>query len=259
MATLAWDFLDRRILAAIRFVDVLGNTVTCPQAISAPDGVRWFVKRPGVVIVTEAPGFEAYAASFAAPPAAGAASLPIDVRPADPAYAPRRFVLALPRGATPADQNSVFDPLNVVLTPGDAARPDGLAAGLIVTVTRKTDGAAIEGALVRLKPDGGKPATNSLTNAAGEALLLAGAIPIATPGPGAVMLRDFAATVDAVIDPARIRIHAPGEVFAARQAAALRTRDFIDPDALSVAATPTASLRIAAGQVRTASIQWTPP
>ena len=258
MATLSWDLLDRRILAAIRFVDVLARPVTCPMAIAAPDGMRWFVKRPGVMIVTDAPGFSTYSASFDPVPAAGPLSLAIDVRPADPAFAPRRFTLDLPRSTNPANPASVFTAVDVVLTPGDAVRPSGLAAGLAVTVTRSTDGAAIEGALVRLRP-AGKPQTVSVTNAAGEAMLLAGALPIATPGPGAVMLRDVAADIDALVDPAKAAFHAPDTVFAAREAAALRTGGFVDPDTIVVAATPAASLRVAAGQVRKASIQWTPP
>lgn len=262
MATLAPDLLDRRVLAAVCFVDTLGAPVLSPLLISAAPGTRWFVKRAGTIIVTQAPGLDDYAASFDAIPAApavGSVAVTFDVKPLARAYAPRRFTLALPRAADPKTANSVFAPVTVILPPTAASPLAGLAAGVRATVTRKDDGRAIEGALVRLKPSDGRSPVLSLTDAAGEALLMADAIPLASPGPGAVMVRDVAATLDAVVDPAQARFHTPAEIAAARRDAGARRSGFIDPDTLAGTATPAQTVRIAAGLAVTAAIQWAPP
>lgn len=262
MATRAWDLLDRRVLAALRFVDALGSAVTVPVAIRGPEGFRYFVKRPGMVVVTDAPGLANHAASFAAPPAVpaiGAITVPLDCTPASTAYGARRFALRLPRDPVPASLASLFTVIDVVLPPTPATPLTGLAAGLRVRVTRSDDGRAIEGALVRLRPGGALPQTVALTDAAGEALLLAAAVPLTSPGPGAVMLGDIAAEVDAVVNPARVLFHAPDEVFAARAASAARTRDLIDVDAVNGTVTPILATRIAAGEVRSVALGWTPP
>jgi hypothetical protein len=262
MATRAWDILDRRVLAGVAFVDGRDRPVTCPIRLSVPDGVRFFWKRPGMLVVTEAPGLALHSAAFEVPPtvpALGSVRMDIDVKPASSAYAARRFELRLPRTRVPANPDSVFDMVPIRLTPTPAAPIDGLAAGLRVSVTRSDDGRVVEGALVRLRPVGGRPETSALTDAAGEAFLIAPAIPLATPGPGAVMLGDFEAALDAVVVPAQARFHTPDEVFAARRAADARVDGFIDPDTLAGAATLPTTIRIAAGQVRTAAIAWTPP
>jgi hypothetical protein len=262
MASRAWDLLDRRILGGVRFVDARGALVTAPVAVSAPDGVRWFVKRPGTIVITDVPGLEGHAGSFAALPplpAIGSITVPLDLKPLDAGYGARRFVLRLPRDPDPAAAASLFAVADVVLPPTTAARVSGLVAGLRVRVTRSDDGRAIEGALVRLRPGGGPPETVALTGADGEALVLSDAIPLASPGPGAVMLGDFAARLDARVDPAVVRFHADAEVFAARQAAEARSRGLIDLDAIGAPATPAIDVRIAAGRIGTAAIAWTPP
>jgi hypothetical protein len=259
MATRAWDLLDRRILAAIAFVDTRGAPVTCPVAITGPDGFGWFRKKPGMVIVTRAAGLAAHDAAFeAAPgtPAVRSKKYQLELRPSDPAYAARSVELRLPRHPDPANVNSVFRPVEVVLPPTPLARPAGLSAALRVAVTRSDDGRAIEGALVRLRPDG-RPETFALTDAAGEALLFADAIPFASSAPGPSMTRDWPAEIDAVVDPATARFHAPDAIFAARQ----DPGGLIDPDALATGGTASAAkaVAIAAGLIRTATLSWTPP
>jgi len=259
MATRAWDLLDRRILAAIAFVDAVGAPVTCPVAIEGPDGFGWFLKKLGVVIVTRAAGLDAHSAAFdAAPgtPAVRSKKYRLELRPSDPAFAARSVELRLPRHPDPANVNSVFRAVEVVLPPTPLARPAGLNAALRVSVTRSDDGRAIEGALVRLRPDS-RPETFALTDAAGEALLLADAIPFASSAPGPSMTRDWAAEIDAVVDPATARFHAPEAIFAARQNPA----DLIDPDMLATSGVVSGatSLTIAAGLIRTATLSWTPP
>jgi len=265
MTALTWDLLDRRILAAIDFMDVLGRPVTSPVKVVAPEGVRTFVKRPGALIVTEAPGLAAHSAAFDLPPSAppaGSVRLAIDLIPADRSLAARRFELRLPRDSGVNAQASIFRPVQVVFLPTPAAPVGGLTAALRVGVTRSDDNRLVEGALVRLRPSGGHPQAVALTDAGGEALLLVPAIPIANPGPGAVMVNDIAADLDAIVDPALARFHAAADVMAARRAAERRISGFIDPDdletRLAAAATASQIVRIAAGRTRSAAIRWDP-
>lgn len=257
-----FELLDRRILACVVFVDWLGREVRSPIVIARVEGLRSFWKRPGMLIVTNAPGLSAHAEAFlAAPaqPARGSVRLTLAARPLDPGLAPRSFALALPRNRRPDQPDSVFDPLRIVLPPTPVARIDGLAAGLRVSVTRDSDGAAIEGALVRLRPAGGLPQAVALTDAAGEALLIVPAVPLASPGAGAVMQRDVPADLDAIVVADAVRFNAAAEAVQARVAAAAMTSGFRDPDTIAGVATPAREVRIAAGRVMTATIAWSPP
>lgn len=266
MVAVAYELLDRRALALLTFVDALGADVVAPVAVVGA-GVRAFVKRPGAVVITAAPGFDAYAAAFDPLPAVAAASLPLDLRPYDPALAPRRIALALPRDPDPDPARTVlpgslFRPVEVTLLPTPRSALRGLTAALSVVVRRSTDNARVEGALVRLRPEGGRPEARALTDAAGEALLLVPGLPLASPGAGAVVRPDIGADLDAVVDPALARFHADAELAAARDAARRRDQGFIDPDDLAArlggAAAPAQAVRIEAGRTRTATITWTP-
>src|SRR6185312_4023115 len=84
MAALAYDLLDRRALAALRFVDATGAQVVTPVAVSA-DGAKFVRTRSGLAAVLAAPGLEAHESAFQAPPAApaiGSVTVELDVRPA---------------------------------------------------------------------------------------------------------------------------------------------------------------------------------
>lgn len=262
-----FDVLDRRALALLTFVDALGGRVLSPVGVDAA-GVRLFVKRPGALVVAAAPGLSDYAAAFdpiPAAPATGSVSVPFDIRPSDPALGARRVTLALPRDPDPGNAalpGSVFQPVEVALLPTPMAALPGLAAALSVSVRRADDGRAVEGALVRLRPEGGRPEARAMTDAAGNALLLVPGVPLANPGAGAVVRPDIGATLDAVIDPALARFHRAEDVMAARDAAMRRVRDFIDPDTLPASPgavlTPPQPVRIEALRTRTAAISWSP-
>lgn len=268
MAVLAWEFLDRRALASLVFVDAVGRPVLTPVRVTAP-GVRLLVKRPGELVVLDAPGLATHSAAFEAPPAMpaiGAATVQLDLVPADPALGARRYALALPRDPDPthtANANSLFRSIEIVLLPAPSGTLTGLVAALRVHVSRADDGRAIEGALLRLRPEGGRPQTLALTDAAGDALLLVPGVPLSSPGMGGVVLADIGAELDAVIDPGLVRFHAAEDLMAARADAAARTNGLIDPDdieaRLGAAAIGTQTLRIAADQSRNATIAWTPP
>lgn len=263
-----WEFSDRRILAALTFVDTLGQPVLTPVRASAP-GVRLMAKRPGQLVVTRAPGFDDHVAAFDQPPAMpaiGSVAVTLDLLPADPAFGPRRASLALPRDPNPANAanaNSLFRPVEIVLLPTPSAAATGLVTRVRVHVRRSDDDRAVEGALVRLRPEGGLPQAMALTDAAGDAQVLVPAVPLATPGGGGVVLPDIGAELDAIVDPALALFHTPDEVMAARAAAFARETDLLDPDdlqaRLAASATPPLPLRIAAGQTHTATITWVPP
>jgi hypothetical protein len=264
----SWEFVDRRALAALMFVDAAGRSVTTPVMINSP-GVRILKKRPGQVVVMNAPGLSVYADSFLAPPATpavGSVAVPLDLHPADPSFGPRRFVLALPRDPDPAHANnpaSLFQPVEVPLLPGPSAIATGLLSAMRVSVTRSTDGFAVEGALVRLRPEGGRPQARALTDPAGDALLLVPGVPMSSPGSGGTVLPDIAADLDVVIDPNLVRFNAAAALADARAAAAARLSNLIDPDdvesRLAGSATTPVTVRIAAGQTRTAALVWVPP
>ena len=267
MVAPTYDLLDRRVLALLTFTDVLGASVLSPVSVAA-GGVRLFAKRPGALVIAEAPGFEVYSAAFdpiPAAPAVGSVTLQLDIRPADPALAARRVRVALPRDPDPArsDQpDSLFQPIEVALLPTPLAELAGLTAALSVTVRRADDNRRIEGALVRLRPEGGRPEARAMTDAAGDALLLVPGVPLASPGAGAVVRHDITADLDAVVDPLLARFHRDQDLAEARDAAGRRTRDFIDPDdvatRLSGAATSPQVVRVAAGRTHVATIAWTP-
>jgi len=264
---LALDTLDRRVLAGIVFVDCLGARVASPVDIGVPSGVRWFRKPSGQVVITAAPGLGDYAGSLVAPavPAPGAVSAVLDLNPSDPGLDARRVVVALPRDPDPARMDSpgsLFRMLEVTLLPSPRAKAAGLVAMLYVTVTRGDDGRLVEGALVRLRPDGGRPAARACTDAAGVALLMVPGVPLASPGAGAVVRRGLPARLDVIVDPAQARFHAIADVPAARLRAAQRMRGFIDPDdieaRLSDMATPPREMMIAAGRAGTVAVAWSP-
>lgn len=265
MSVAAPELLDRRILAAVTFIDPTGLPVLSPVRVTG-EGVRLQVKRPGELIVVAAPGLDDYAASFDLPVALaiGSVSVVLDIIPSDPGYLPRQAILTLPRDPAPANNSSpgsLFRAVEIALPPSPAAPLPGLAAGMIVTVRRTDDQRRVEGALVRLTAPGGAQA-QSLTNAVGEAMLMV-SVPLSSTGPGATVLPDVAATYDVIIDPALARFHADADLDAARAAAAARTGGFIDLDDLTARlggqASAQQAVRVASGRVRSAAFAWTPP
>lgn len=267
MSVLRFEFADRRALAALVFVDALGARVRSPVSVAAP-GVRLLHKRPGEIVVMGVPALAAHDAFDPAldVPAAGSVTVQLDIHPAQRGLGARRFALRLPRKPVPADPlpaDSLFRPVEIPLLPAPGATPTGLVAALSVTLRRADDARRIEGALIRLTPEGGRPVARALTDAAGEALLLAPGVPVSVPGPAATVLPDLGATLDAIVDPALARFHRDDALDAARDAAAKRAAGLVDPDdleaRLSGAATPALALRIAAGRLRTARLDWTPP
>ena len=268
-----FELLDRRLLAALRFVDAVGAPVTSPVEARAegadPRSLRWSRKRDGTLLLLRAPGLEGHAAAFDTPPdapAVGEEILVLDLRPADPALAPRRASLALPRDPDPEAADTILAAAEIRLLPGLRARAEGLEAAILVAV-RHADGRAVEGAVVRARPGAPHDESLGLTGPSGEALVRLPGLPLASPGPGATVLADLEVEVDAVIDAPAVRLHAPEGIAAAREAFAARRAGFPDPDAIlaarlaadpAVETTPTATVEARPGRLAAASLTWTP-
>ena len=264
-AVLAFEFVDRRVLGGIRFVDPFGRLVLTPVTVTPVDaGVSLFVKRPGEIVVMAAPGLARHTAAFDAPPktpALGSVDVVLDIRPVDPALGARRFTLKLPRNADASKPDPASAAVLIPLLPGSGGDLVGMAAAVRVNIVQG-DGLAIEGAVVRLRPEG-RPEVLAMTDAAGDALLLAMGVPLASPGPGATVRPDIAGEIDAIVDPALVRFHAAADILLARGDAARRIAGLIDPDdvvaRLAASATAPVAVRVAPGRTTTAKITWTAP
>jgi hypothetical protein len=118
------EAVDRRVLAALRFVDATVRRPVTDAFEVTGAGVRTIRNRIGLHVIIEAPGFAAYADAFLAPPAVPAAELTLTVRDRSRRYLPRRLTVALPRDSEPghADQaGSLFRPIDVALFPSPTA------------------------------------------------------------------------------------------------------------------------------------------
>jgi hypothetical protein len=246
------DFIDRRALAALQFVDVTGAPVSCPLAVEAEE-TTFIRKGGGRVAVMTAPGLDAHAAEFDIPPrptpAPQSVTVKVDVWPADRGLAPRRFSLTVPRAH--GLQTGASQPVQVELLPTPAATPGALVAALAVTVRRASDQHRIEGAVVRFRPEGGRAPSRAVTNAAGEALLL---VPCAPSS----MVVEIAGKLDAFVDPSLVRLAAAVEPDDGLPVSQLDHP--IDPDEIQarIAPSPAATARVASGELRTAAIIWSP-
>lgn len=262
------DLLDRRALALLALVDGYGAPVVGPVVIAAK-GVRTVAKALGRVAILDAPGFAAYTAAFAAPPASpavNARTLMLDLTPFDAGLLPRRLSLKLPRNPNPAQReqaNSLFQPVRVELSPSPRVAASGGACVLRASVRRTGDGAIVENALVRARTDGGAHEAWALTDAAGEAALVFPALPASFTGAGGTPSRTIACSVLVHADPATARFATDKTLAAARAAAAARREGHADPDAIAAANAPDfatgVDVPIAAGSQPAVSLEWTAP
>lgn len=261
------DLLDRRALALLALTDGYGGALDGPVSVVGA-GVRSIGKRGGQIVILDAPGLAAYAASFAAPPATPAVrskTLVIDLTPVHPAVLPRRLTLKLPRDPDPAkkdDPLSLFQPERVTLSASPRVRADGNACVLRASVTRKSDGAFVENALVRAKTDDGKFETWALTDPSGEAALVFPGLPISFPGAGGKPSPTIACAVVVHADPATARFATEATLGAARHAAATRREGHADPDAIAAQAPnfPAGkTVPLSAGSQPAIALQWTAP
>lgn len=262
MASLAAELLDRRVFAALRFVDSAGRLVTTPVAISSEPPVKVSRNRSGLTIITGADGLRADEGLFDPPSTpVGSRDFALNLYPYDRNLAPRRLLLSLPRDPAAANSalpSSLFRPINVELLASTVAPQSGQVAVVRLTVVRADDGRRVEGALVKIEGGGGGPEARGVTNRVGEAILLVYGLALSAPGPNASIVDDHAVDVKLIVDPALIAFHDGGSSdLVPPQAAGL-----VDPDdlelRLSGQATPAQSIRIAAGHTTVKTIAWTP-
>lgn len=260
MAMLAPDLLDRRALALLRLVDVAGRPVLGPVRIEG-EGVRTVAKGDGRFALLEAKGFETYTASFDPIAAAATKTVRLDLTPAAPHVAPRRFGLRLPRNPDSGAPASLFEAQAVEMLPSPLAARSGSACTIRVSVRRGDDGRVVEGALVRARSADGAFAARAVSDARGEACLLFPFLPLSFPG--STISAGQPARVVVHVDPDSARFHAPAEAGAAAEAAGLRTSGHLDPDALAAAApSPNfaagAEAMLSAGRESAVGLEWSP-
>ncbi len=266
--TAAMDLLDRRVLAAFRLRDPLGRPVGQRLVASAP-GLDLMGKGAGEWVVTRADALPTHHLTFAGQPAApaiGSVDALVSIKAFGGKFMSRDFTLKLPRDPDPShrDQaNSLFRWHEVVMPFGTTASLAGMAASALVTVTRKSDHFPIEGAIVRMRPNGNRGEAIGVTNAAGEALLALQTVPLSNSGGGANVTPDLNAKFDTIVDPDLVSFNDPADLASAQRRSLARMSGFVDPDdvvaRLSGSATPPATVKIAAGQLRTTTLSWSAP
>lgn len=173
---------DRRILGAIRAVDVVtGLQIPAPIQLQAT-GVKFTRNRRGLYILWSAPGFESYSQAFQDLPGIAPRFLTIQAIALSGQYLPRRFSLELPRTADPtqADQpDSLFQPAVLGLYPAPQARAIASWAVIRATVVNAATQHRLPWALLHVTR-ASDPAINTLSQAdwRGEALIAVPGIPV---------------------------------------------------------------------------------
>lgn len=216
----------RRIWGAVRFVDAASaRTVEGPLELSAP-GARWQRNRAHLHVLmqldrpdTRRAEFEAYEVAFDLLPAVAPLVVSASVRDPAARYLPRRFDLALPRAVDPGGPTAPrFNPLDVTLDAAPAAALLPTWAVLRVTVFRADRPAA--NAVLRLQPPGGGALLGrGLSDARGEALVIAAGIAQISVGAGDIVVTpevpaelvisfDAAAPADQPVNPDTLAVRA---------------------------------------------------
>jgi hypothetical protein len=243
------EFVDRRVLGAIRFLD--GTTLAAIAdglSVQSPSAdLRR--NRSGLWVIWNAPGLEAHTSVFEQPPAAPLfATVAVTVTVADPAgrYLSRTATVQLPLDPDPANigkAGSLFQPVDVKLysSPSGVVSPGW--AVIRAHVHNAGTGQPLKGALLRVLRTSDKHVlARGMSDDRGEALVAVPGIPVTTfnAGGGPALSTEIDVTVEAIFDPAA------GAV--------------TDPDALeSRAGLPTVSSprKLAAGQELVADLAVT--
>lgn len=262
------DLLDRRALALLALVDPFGRPLVGPARLTG-DRLRTVAKPGGRWAILSYKGLEAHVGSFEsapATPAQGSVVCAIDIRPADAGLAPRRVTVALPRDPEPANRgqdDSLFEPVAVTLLPSARCAVPGTSAAVRVTVRKRNDGRRVANALVRVASNNGQFAAQSVTDAAGEALVIVPDFPMSFTGGGGSVADGLPAKVTAVADPATAVLVEDARVTAALAGAIGQVSGWPDPDALADAfPTPSAgavNVRLSTRQIATAEVEWRAP
>jgi len=209
------ETVDRRLLGAFQLVDAVTSQPTgMPARIELraatiadaavdvalhENRVHLQQNRRGVVVISSAPFFDAYANAFdnpVAPPQTTPHPLRLrfGVTDAGPWYLPQEFVVDLPRALDPAAPNSVFEPVRVSVfrAPNAAVLPGWALLRVRVTSAAGNPPVPLPGVLIRVfrSPRGagdapiGAGMTDWRNRALGEALVAIADIPRFRPGAG---------------------------------------------------------------------------
>jgi hypothetical protein len=208
------EFLDRRALGAIEFVDAItAARMRAPLRVEPSDErVVITTNRSALYVIRSAPGLEHHLGEFEQAPATPAlGSLDFGISASDPAhrYLSRTTRIKLPRKDAPqSDAQSVLNPIVVPLYPASAA---AVGSNWAVLRARVQDGTArgLSNVLVVVSPQlaGFSPVT-AVTDERGEALVaVTGVAPVLPSGGGAAVLtREFSCDVTVVLDRRVVRV-----------------------------------------------------
>ncbi|MBX2796889.1 MAG: hypothetical protein KTR31_04445 [Myxococcales bacterium] len=200
------EIVDRRVLAAVRFLDPATSQAVTGGLTVQGAGSRWFTNRSGLWVLRAEGVLDDHAREFlAAPTSTPAESVAVtaDVLDGGARYLPRRFTIDLPRTGT-----DLFEPIDVLLVPSPALPTRATWATVRVTVSFATDGThpepvGIEGARIALSSaDLGGLRCVGLTDARGEGLAIGHGIPRFSPGilPDEVVRASVEHTLEVIVD-----------------------------------------------------------
>jgi hypothetical protein len=179
--------VDRRVLGAVRFVDVTtGLPVDVPLDVRS-SGVSIRATPRGYYVIARAPGLDAHETAFAAPPnepAAGAVAVELTVTDRRVRrFLARRCTVRLPRATDRASSASLFRAVDVTLFPSPAARTSPGWAVVRASLVDDATGAPVAGALVLVRrASDDEPLGRGLSDERGETLVGVAGIPVTTWG-----------------------------------------------------------------------------
>lgn len=202
--------IEHRVLGALRCIDATTRAVIdTPLAISA-QAARLTRNGSGLYVIRAWQPLLQHAPAFAAPPQSPALAsevLRLDIHDPSGRYMSRRVAAPLPRDPRPeraTEIDSLFRAIDVPMYPSTTAPVSANWVELRVNATDAANGAALGGALVRVRNDTGVLA-RGLTDWRGEALVPVAGVPVTTwsTAPDAVVVTEIAATLEIIFDPAQ--------------------------------------------------------
>lgn len=177
---MAAERIERRVLGALAPLSrATASPVSAPLRVASQQAqVRR--NRAGLYVITAAQGLEHHLDAFEAAPAAPApGSLVVSFRIEDPRgrFLPRQLTLRLPRAPDPAAEDSLFEPVPVLLYPAATAPLSPNWSRIRATLRRA--GEPLRGALlrvVRLLDE--TVIASGISDPRGEALLIVPGVPV---------------------------------------------------------------------------------
>lgn len=198
--------VEWRVLAAIRPVDaVSGAEISWPLTLRAEDeAVRIVRNRSGLQVIASWGRLAEHERAFLDPPPTTPGSQRLELVLLDPLgrYLPRRLSLPLPRDATAAGEESLFEPVTVPLYPAASAAMGANWALVRASVHEAGSGDHLGGALLLARQEGAVVG-RGLSDGRGEALLALSGVPMQTFGDSedAVLVSEVELSVEARFDP----------------------------------------------------------